>query len=139
MPFERALAEDAYGRFLRRAGERRQAATHLQSARATYVGLDCHPFLEYCDRELAACGLPGQRTARRHLGLTPQELAVARLVAAGRTNRDTATELVVSVKTVEYHLGNVFAKLGVTSRSQLVAVFTTRPDPSGGRRSLEEG
>jgi DNA-binding CsgD family transcriptional regulator/tetratricopeptide (TPR) repeat protein len=139
MPFERALAEDAYGRFLRRAGERRQAATHLQAARATYVGLDCHPFLEYCDRELAACGLPGQRTGRRHLGLTPQELAVARLVAAGRTNREAATELVVSVKTVEYHLGNVYAKLGVTSRSQLVAVFATRPHPSSEGGSPEEG
>src|SRR6185295_16067205 len=104
MPFEQALAEDAYGRFLRRAGERRQAAAHLQAARATYIRLDCHPFAEDCDRELAACGLPGHRAVRRHLGLTPQELAVARLVAAGRANREVAAELVVSVKTVEYHL-----------------------------------
>jgi DNA-binding NarL/FixJ family response regulator len=53
--------------------------------------------------------------------LTPQEAAVARLVASGLTNREVATELVLSVKTVEYHLGKVFAKLGLTSRSQLAA------------------
>jgi DNA-binding CsgD family transcriptional regulator len=126
MPFERALAEDDYGRFLRRVGERRQAAAHLQAAREVYVRLDCHPSVERCDRELAACGLPRQRAGIRRLDLTPQELAVARLVTAGRTNREVAAELVVSVKTVEYHLGNVFAKLGVTSRSQLVTAFTGR-------------
>lgn len=48
---------------------------------------------------------------------------MARLVAAGLTNREAAAELVVSVKTVGYHLGNVYAKVGVTSRSQLVARF----------------
>jgi DNA-binding CsgD family transcriptional regulator len=41
-------------------------------------------------------------------------------VAGGRTNREVARELVVSVKTVEYHLGHVYAKLGIASRSQLV-------------------
>jgi DNA-binding NarL/FixJ family response regulator len=51
--------------------------------------------------------------------LTRQEQAVARLVAAGHTNRETAAALVVSVKTIEYHLGNTYAKLGVTSRTQL--------------------
>jgi ATP/maltotriose-dependent transcriptional regulator MalT len=127
MPFEAALAEDAYGRFLRRIGERRQGAAHLQTAREVYVRLDCHPSLERCDRELAACGLRGHRAGIRRLELTPQELAVARLVTGGCTNREVAAELVVSVKTVEYHLGNVFAKLGVTSRSQLVAAFTGQP------------
>ena len=51
--------------------------------------------------------------------LTPQERAVARLVCAGRTNREVAAELVLSVKTVGYHLGNAYAKLGVNSRTQL--------------------
>jgi DNA-binding NarL/FixJ family response regulator len=51
--------------------------------------------------------------------LTTQELAVAKLVATGLTNRQTARELVVSEKTVEYHLRNAFGKLQVTSRTQL--------------------
>ena len=53
--------------------------------------------------------------------LTPQELAVARLVSTGLTNREAATELVVSPKTVEYHLGHVYAKLRVRSRTELAA------------------
>jgi DNA-binding CsgD family transcriptional regulator len=53
------------------------------------------------------------------ISLTRQELAVARLVANGHTNRETAEALVVSVKTIEYHLGNTYAKLGATSRTQL--------------------
>ena len=51
------------------------------------------------------------------------ELAVARLVAAGLINRDVAAELYVSVKTVEYHLRNIFIKLGITSRRELDALI----------------
>jgi ATP/maltotriose-dependent transcriptional regulator MalT len=120
MPFHQALAHDAYGRFLRRLGERRQAAAQLRAARDNYEPLAARPFLERVDRELAACGLrPTTRTRTDPGRLTPQELAVARLVASGLTNRQVASELVVTVKTVEYHLGNVFAKLGVRSRTQL--------------------
>ena len=124
MPFERALLEDAYGRVLRRAGERRRAQERLTSAQAVYAHLGARPYLERVERELAACGLtPVRRSVGRHLQLTPQELAVARLVAAGKTNREAAAELVVSAKTVGYHLGHVYAKLGVSSRTQLAARF----------------
>ena len=58
---------------------------------------------------------------RDYSALTPQELAVARLVVSGMTNREIATELMISTKTVEYHLSNVYAKLGVRSRSELRA------------------
>lgn len=51
--------------------------------------------------------------------MTPQEAAVARLVAQGLSNRDVAEQLVVTVKTVEFHLGNLYRKLGVRSRTQL--------------------
>jgi ATP/maltotriose-dependent transcriptional regulator MalT len=120
LPFDRALLQLAYGGFLRRAGKRTLAAAQLQAARATLARLDAHPDLERCERELAACGLrPGRRQEHDTARLTPQELAVARLVAAGLTNRQAARELVVSVKTVEYHLGHVYAKLQVTSRGQL--------------------
>ena len=53
-------------------------------------------------------------------GLTPAEQAVARLVATGRSNRQTAAELYVSVKTVEFHLGHIFDKLGIRSRKDLI-------------------
>jgi DNA-binding NarL/FixJ family response regulator len=48
---------------------------------------------------------------------------VARLVCAGRSNREVAAELVISVKTVEYHLGNAYTKLAVNSRTQLAALL----------------
>jgi DNA-binding NarL/FixJ family response regulator len=53
--------------------------------------------------------------------LTPQERLVAELVCGGLSNQDVADELVLSVKTVGYHLGNVYLKLGVHSRTQLAA------------------
>ena len=53
--------------------------------------------------------------------LTPQERTVATLVASGMSNKEVAEELVLSVKTIEYHLGNVFTKLQVTSRGRLAA------------------
>ena len=57
------------------------------------------------------------------LGLSRAEMAVARLVATGLTNREVAAELYVSVKTVEYHLRNSFIKLDITSRRQLASLL----------------
>ena len=62
-------------------------------------------------------------------GLTPAEQAVARLVAAGRSNRQAAAELYVSVKTVEFHLGHIFDKLGIRSRKDLIARIGAPPPP----------
>jgi len=135
MPFERALLEAAYGRFLRRIGRRADAVSALEAAQARFAHLDARPFLDRCRRDLDACGrAPERRQAGPRATLTRQELAVARLVAAGGTNREAAAKLVVSVKTIEYHLGNVYAKLGVTSRTQLAlrfgqAVATPSPRP----------
>jgi DNA-binding CsgD family transcriptional regulator len=53
------------------------------------------------------------------VGLTPSERRVAELVAAGQSNKQVATALFISPKTVEGHLANVFAKLGVRSRAEL--------------------
>ena len=55
LPFERAMLETAYGRYLRRAGRSGEAATQLQAARARFAQLDARPFLERCERELTAC------------------------------------------------------------------------------------
>ncbi|HET6857982.1 MAG TPA: LuxR C-terminal-related transcriptional regulator, partial [Streptomyces sp.] len=119
-PFERALLHLAYGQFLRRAGKRTRAGEQLRAARALLVQLDARPDLARCERELAACGVDvGEHRPRSSELLTPQELAVARLAASGLTNRQAARELVVSVKTVEYHLGKVYTKLGIASRTEL--------------------
>ena len=66
----------------------------------------------------------GRRSPQRaSLTLTPQELAVAQLVCSGRTDREVATELVLSARTVSYHLGNAYTKLDVHSRTQLQAAL----------------
>jgi ATP/maltotriose-dependent transcriptional regulator MalT len=125
MPFERARLELAYGAFLRRAGKRTLAAEQLGAAWTTLARLDARPYLERCERELDACGrIPAVRHQPDPTRLTARELAVARLAGRGLTNRQIARELVVSVKTVEYHLGNVYAKLRVTSRVELVHRLT---------------
>lgn len=119
-PFERALVDEAYGRYLRRAGQRRSAAERLAAAHDIFRALGARPFAVRTEIELAGCGL---RAGRRRVGpqglLTPQELVVARLVVSGLLNREVAAELVVSVKTIEYHLSNIYAKLGIRSRRQL--------------------
>jgi len=131
MPFEHALTELEYGSLLRRAGKRSIAASHLRAAREGFSILAARPFLERCDRELAACGLsPAKRRNMEPNRLTPQESSVARLVAAGKSNREIATELVVSTHTVEYHLRNVYSKLGVRSRRLAAAMLASEADPS---------
>jgi DNA-binding CsgD family transcriptional regulator/tetratricopeptide (TPR) repeat protein len=121
MPFEHALLRLAFGRFLRRVRRRVAAAAELRASRDVLAKLGARPYLRRCEQELAACGFVAEDRARPDaVQLTPQEQAVAHLVGIGLTNRQVARELVVSVKTVEYHLSNVYAKVGVTSRSQLV-------------------
>jgi DNA-binding CsgD family transcriptional regulator len=121
LPFDRALLQLAYGAFLRRRGKRGPAAAQLRAAHDILARLDARPDLERCERELTGCGLmPGKRQKDEVARLTPQELAISRLVTTGLTNQQVARELAISVKTVEYHLGHVYVKLGVTSRSQLL-------------------
>jgi DNA-binding CsgD family transcriptional regulator len=127
-PFELAKVELAAGQFLRRTGRRRRAVALLSAAHETFATLGAAPWTDRCATELAGSGLqPVTRRSRNHAALTSQELVVARLAAAGRTNREIAGELVVSVKTVEYHLRNAFQKLGVVRRRQLAARLLDLP------------
>jgi DNA-binding CsgD family transcriptional regulator len=120
-PLEQAKLEVGYGSLLRRLGRRADAAATLTVAQHRLTALGAQPFLERCERELRACGTTGNQPNHGNSPhLTCQEQAVATLVAAGYSNREAAGELVLSVKTVEYHLGNVFSKLGIRSRSQLI-------------------
>ncbi|MGH2914698.1 MAG: ATP-binding protein [Solirubrobacteraceae bacterium] len=125
MPFDRAIGLLAHGQVLRRRGHRRAAVSHLERARIVFEQLGARPYRERCEAELRACGLaPAKRRGFDRDRLTPQETAVARLVASGLANRQVATELVVSVRTVEFHLTRIYGKLGVSSRAQLVALAT---------------
>ncbi|MGC9221121.1 MAG: ATP-binding protein [Solirubrobacteraceae bacterium] len=125
----------AWGQALRRRGQRRAAAERLQRAKDGFTELGARPFEEICDVELGGCGLaPARRTTPDPARLTPQELAVARLVAKGLSNREVAAELVLSVRTIEFHLTHIYAKLEVGSRAQLVALAGGTPG-LGGRDS----
>ena len=122
MPFEQALIELTQGQVLRRSGERRAAAAALLAAQRRLGELDAQPALQRCEAELSACGLaPAARKTRDYTALTPRELAVTRLVVSGMTNREVAEELMLSTKTVEFHLGHVYTKLGIRTRSELRA------------------
>ncbi len=127
LPYDRARINFAYGQTLRRAGRRRDADAVIRTARELYSSLGATSYVERCDRELKAGGLRAgdddtgnDRTAST---LTPQERAVATLVAAGHTNKEVAGELFLSVKTVQYHLTRVYSKFGIRSRSELAAKF----------------
>jgi ATP/maltotriose-dependent transcriptional regulator MalT len=117
---ESALTEVAYGRFLRRRGERRAAVGRLYAARERLSALGATPYVERCDAELFACGAEPEPDRPTGPSLTPQEQIVAGLVCQGLTNQQVAHRLVLSVKTVGYHLNNVYTKLDVHSRTQLV-------------------
>jgi DNA-binding CsgD family transcriptional regulator len=124
MPFEHALLSLDDGRRLGSAEDRPAAVAQLENARRLFSDLGADPYVEVCGRELGA--LQVTVTAERPaalLGLSRAEIAVARLVAVGLTNREVAAELYVSVKTVEFHLRNSYMKLGITSRRALTALF----------------
>jgi len=139
-PFDQALLHDALGRLLRRQGERRRACDHLTQALDRFGRLGAAPFRERCAAEITACGLHPRRAspaAAQPPSLTAREQAVAGLVTRGLTNREIADELVISVKTVERHLGTVFVKLGVSNRTQLVAAVAGYRHPVPVTRSVE--
>lgn len=120
-PLEAGLLLVTHGTVLRRVGRRRAALASLDAASELLAKLGAEPFLERCQREQAACGVAPKRSRVPSRDLTPHERTVATLVASGMTNREVADELIVSVKTVEYHLRNIFAKLDVSSRGRLAA------------------
>ncbi len=120
---DRARTKLAYGEHLRRARRRVDAREHLRSALAVFEDLGASPLAERAAQELRASG----ETARRRdvstaTDLTAQERQVAGLVRQGLSNRDVAAQLFVSPRTVDFHLRNVFSKLGVTSRGELTAL-----------------
>jgi DNA-binding CsgD family transcriptional regulator len=130
----RARLEIAHGRYLLALGERRPAVDLLRSAHARLGRLGAVPFLDRCDALLRAAGLHQPATGGA-LELTSQELAVARLVAEGRTNQEAGAALFVTGRTVAFHLSNIYAKLGVSSRRELAALLARHPTGRSAGRS----
>lgn len=117
---DRARVHQELGRLLRDEGRRKEAVTQLRAAHELLAGVGAEPFRQAVAADLERCGIrSGVRRARQPLQLTDREQDVVALVAKGLTNREVATELYVSNKAVEYHLRNVFEKLGITSRREL--------------------
>jgi DNA-binding CsgD family transcriptional regulator len=134
---ELARAHLLYGEWLRRQGRRRDAREQLRTAYQMLDTIGMKGFAERADRELLATG----ETARKRTAptttiaasqeLTAQEAQVARLARDGLSNPEISARLFISSHTVQYHLGKVFTKLGITSRSQLHRVLPGSPDAPG--------
>ncbi len=129
LALDRARTQLAYGERLRRAGKRREARAHLRAAHEAFAAVDAAPWTERAAAELRATGeTVGPRTPDRRAELTPQELQIAHLVGEGKTNKEIATQLYLSPKTIEYHLANAYRRLGVHSRVELARVVAERAD-----------
>jgi DNA-binding CsgD family transcriptional regulator len=132
-PFQRARTELAYGAFLRRERRRREAREHLRAALQGFQRLGCRLWEERAMGELRATGETARKRDPSSLDqLTPQELQIVRLVGEGQANKQIATQLFLSPRTVEYHLRKVFAKLGISSRAELIrrGGETARDEPA---------
>ena len=119
-PFEHARTELAYGEFLRRARRRVEARDHLRAALDSFETLGATLWAERARVELRASGQTARkRDPSTRNTLTEQELQIARFVAEGHTNREVAAQLFLSPRTIDFHLRNVYRKLGITSRTAL--------------------
>jgi DNA-binding CsgD family transcriptional regulator len=122
-PFERARTELAFGERLRRARRRAEARVHLRAALELLQSLGAELWAERARAELRASGETARKRDPSTLDqLTAQEVHIAQLVAEGLTNRDVAGQLFLSPRTIDFHLRNVFRKLGISSRIELARI-----------------
>ena len=128
IPFERAQIQLRAGVALAAAGRREAAVERLVEAHRTARRLGAAPLAAQAAAEVARLGESVERRLGRraaadheHAGLSRRELEVMRLVASGGTNREIATALVLSTRTVDMHVRNILAKLRCRSRTEAVA------------------
>jgi ATP/maltotriose-dependent transcriptional regulator MalT len=114
-PYEVARARALVAQACLALGDDEAAAMEHEAARAAFAKLGAAPDVARIDT------LAAPAASRELHGLTGRELEVLRLVAAGQTNKAIAAELVLSERTVERHVSNIFAKLGVSSRAAATA------------------
>jgi DNA-binding CsgD family transcriptional regulator len=128
---ELARAHLLYGEWLRRERRRLDARDQLRTAHDMLEEMGMAGFAERAARELKATGATAHKRALAisDQRLTPQEAQIARMARDGLSNPEIASRLFVSPRTVQYHLRKVFAKLGISSRSQLHRVV---PDGASG-------
>jgi DNA-binding CsgD family transcriptional regulator len=128
--FETARTQLAYGARLRRARQRVRARDELRAAHASFDRLGATLWADVAAAELAATGETARRRDVTTIDeLTPQELQIAMLLAAGRTTREAAAAVFLSPKTIEYHLRHVYRKLDINTREALadaLGVVTSR-------------
>ncbi|WP_067816383.1 helix-turn-helix transcriptional regulator [Nocardia inohanensis] len=118
--FDRARTGLRYGEWLRRQRRQAEARIELREAFETFERLGARPWADQARTELRAVGesaVPDAGTPAE--ALSPQELQVARIAAAGATNKEIGARLFISPKTVGHHLSRVFRKLGVSNRVEL--------------------
>ncbi len=136
---ELARAHLLYGEWLRRQGRRAQAREQLRTACGMLAEIGMEGFAERSRRELLATGETARKRRPAQAGavavaasqeLTAQEAQVAQLARDGLSNPEIGARLFISTHTVQYHLGKVFAKLGISSRGQLHRVLPGGPDAS---------
>jgi DNA-binding CsgD family transcriptional regulator len=122
-PFEKARSLLCLGQLRRRHRHPRDARRPLASASAQFEQLGASAWREQARMELRAIGSTTPGSGPGLTSLTPQELSVAQSVAEGLTNQQAAGRLFLSTRTVEFHLSNVYRKLGIGRRAQLVRLF----------------
>jgi ATP/maltotriose-dependent transcriptional regulator MalT len=121
LPFDLARAELAYGEWLRRSRRRGDARPHLRAALELFEQLGAAPWADQARAELRASGeSTRKRDPSTRYQLTPREREIARLAGHGLANHEIGARLFLSTHTVSYHLHKIYAKLGITSRGQLV-------------------
>src|SRR5215469_8094874 len=125
---ELGRAQLLYGEWLRRQRRIREARDQLRRAHRLFAGFGMEAFAERARVELRAAGAHVlKRTAGTPDVLTAQEALIARLASGDASNAQIAEQLFISPATVAYHLGKVFTKLGIGSRSQLASTLPTQP------------
>jgi DNA-binding NarL/FixJ family response regulator len=123
-----ARAHLLYGEWLRRERRRADARGNLRTAHEMFESMGAEAFADRARRELLATGENvRKRTVETRGKLTAQEAQIARLARDGLSNPDIGARLFISPRTVQYHLSNVFAKLNISSRSQLDRVVPAEP------------
>jgi DNA-binding CsgD family transcriptional regulator len=131
-PFEQARTELCFGERLRRSRRRTDAREPLRSALETFERLGAEPWAERARIELEASGEAARRRDPSASNqLTPQELQVALVVGQGATNREAGAALFLSPKTIDAHLGRIYRKLSIRSRTELARLLAGEGTLSG--------
>jgi DNA-binding CsgD family transcriptional regulator len=129
---ELARSHLVYGEWLRRQGRRVDAREQLRAAHDLFVAIGMDAFAARARGELMATGEKvRKRGPDTRNELTPQEEQIARLARDGLSNPEIGAQLFISAKTVEWHLGKVFTKLGIRSRRQLRTSLPKESVPAG--------